>query len=60
MREMGTVLFMIISEKQIMQLMEYVRFISFDPTNSEDMRNMTSDLIKEILNQQSEELRTIE
>jgi hypothetical protein len=51
---------MIISEKQIMQLMEYVRFISFDPTNSEDIRKLSSDLINEILKQQSKELKVIE
>lgn len=51
---------MIISEKQIMQLINYVRWIASNENAPGWVRVGSVDLLAEILNQQSEELKVIE
>ncbi len=50
---------MIISEKQIMQLIEYCRYLAIDNLKSVTSTNAIK-FIDEITNQQSEELKVIE
>ena len=50
---------MIISEKQIAALMETARILSLDESYSQGLREKLSDLIFEINDQQSEELKEV-
>ncbi len=50
---------MIISEKQIIQLMEHVRCIAFNEKEDGDIRTNAASLIAEINKQQSEEPKAI-
>lgn len=56
----GVDIIMIISEKQIMQLMEAARIISLDHSYPMMLREKFGDLVYEINHQQSEELKVIE
>ncbi len=51
---------MLISEKQIMQLMETLEKIMLDQYQTPEIRMEIYNIIKEIINQQSEELKVIE
>lgn len=51
---------MIISQKQIFQLMEAARIISVDETFPSNLREFFGKLIYDINHQQSEELKEIE
>jgi hypothetical protein len=51
---------MIISEKQIIQLMEYVRLISLNDQEDSEIRWNAATLISQINKQQSEKLKVIE
>lgn len=51
---------MIINEKQIHQLMEAARILSIDESYPFEVRKLFSNLIYDINNQQSEELKVIE
>ena len=49
---------MIISEKQILHLLDLAKFIIFDPSSSNEFKTQVLELVNEIENQQSEELRS--
>lgn len=51
---------MIISEKQIYELMNLARFITMNHVNSHTIKEKAIQLIYEIENQQSDELKVIE
>lgn len=51
---------MIISEKQIMQLMAYINALTMVDCPPEALRLSANELVDEIRNQQSEELKVIE